>query len=1047
MKKPLLVLVSTSIVGLLNGCGTAIQLPPPVATHFSVTTASTPQIAGMAFNITVTALDASNSVVTSYVGTVHFASSDAQAVLPGDSTLPTGTKVFSVTLKTAVSQTITVTDTAGALTPSTSSSISVNAAATSRLSVMAPASASSGTAFNFTVTAQDQFSNTTTTYSGMVQFSSSDGSAALPPNATLTNGTRSFSATLKSTTNQTITVTDTSSASISGTSNSISVSPSALTHFSVTAPLATISGTAFSFIVTALDASNNVLSAYSGTVHFTSSDAVAKLPTDSALTNGTATFSATLMTSGNQTITAQDKTSITGISNFIRVSGPATHFSVSAPSTATRGRAITFTVTPFDASNNPAPAYSGSVHFFSTDGLALLPADTLLTGTPSFFVTFKTTGNQTITVTDAVIPTITGTSNTIDVTPPAPLVITSGQPPNGTVGSPYGTPVMVCHDGAFLYYFELTATGGISGRHGYSWSGSSLPPGLQVTTITFAPPNCPTGTIPVIEGTPTSAGTFTFSISVTDAEIPRVTTTYPYTITINTKAASATEKVPADESRNTHHHYKLFDVGTFGGPASQYSVPSSAGLNNRGTATGVADTSIPDPNCFFDCMVDHAFEWKNGVTTDLGTLPGGPSSFAYAVNKRGLIVGQSQIGSIDTLTGAPEVRGVLWRNGQVIDLGTLGGNASNANAINDRGQVVGAATNLTIDPFANVPQAPCHVLTTGLPPSCSVFTFAANSLFSASTTETRAFLWQDSFMRDLGTLGGPDSSALINNDRGEVAGWSYTSFVANPSTGVPTVDPFLWSSDDGKMTDLGSLGGTFGAPFFLNNRGQVIGVSNLAGDLIVHPFIWSKSEGMKDLGTLGGTYGHPNWINDDGEIVGFSDLVGDQTGHAFLWRDGVMTDLGTLGTDPASEAGSINSHGQIVGGTFIFGGSDLRGWLWENGGPIVDLEKLVLPGSGLTVIAGNLINDRGEIAGRGMLPNGHTHAILLIPCDEIHPEVEGCDYDTVDPETAVQLNPAPITPAPAASPSKLSPAEMMPRFRSPRPGRDRRYGTTQTSPR
>ncbi|HET8925999.1 MAG TPA: hypothetical protein VFN26_23645 [Candidatus Acidoferrum sp.] len=504
-------------------------------------------------------------------------------------------------------------------------------------------------------------------------------------------------------------------------------------------------------------------------------------------------------------------------------------------------------------------------------------------------------------------------------------------------------------------------------------------------------------------------------------------------------AGMAAPNAAAQEATTKHHHYKLFDVGTFGGPASQYSVPSSAGLNNRGTATGVADTPIPDPNCFFDCFVDHAFVWKNGVTTDLGTLPGGPSSFAYTVNNYGLIVGQSQNGSIDPLTGAPEVRGVLWRNDQVIDLGTLGGNASNANAINDRGQVVGAATNATSDPFANAPQAACKVLETGLFP-CSGFTFANNALFSNSTTETRAFLWQNGFMRDLGTLGGPDSAGLINNAHGEVAGWSYTSFVANPSTRVPTVDPFLWSPEDGKMTDLGSLGGTFGAPFFLNNRGEVIGVSNLAGDQVVHPFIWSKAEGMKDLGSLGGTYGHPNWINDAGEVVGFSDLAGDQTGHAFLWRNGVMTDLGTIGTDPASEAGSINSQGQIVGGSFIFGGLDLHGWLWENGGPIIDLDELVLPGSGLVVFGGNLINDRGEIAGRGRLPNGDEHAILLIPCDENHPDIAGCDYSLVDAAT-VQNSAAPIPTAnTAATSANLTPREMTDRMRALLSKRNRRFG-------
>jgi probable HAF family extracellular repeat protein len=471
------------------------------------------------------------------------------------------------------------------------------------------------------------------------------------------------------------------------------------------------------------------------------------------------------------------------------------------------------------------------------------------------------------------------------------------------------------------------------------------------------------------------------------------------------------------DQHKQHHHYKLIDIGTFGGPASQFSVPSSAGLNNRGTATGVADTSLPDPyspNCFFDCFVDHAFVSSDGITTDLGTLSGGPSSFAYTINSHGLVVGQSQNGSIDPLTGLPEVRGVLWRNGQIIDLGTLGGNASNANAINDRGQVVGGATNTTSDPFANAPQAACQVLeTTG---QCSGFTFSYNALFSNSTTETHAVIWKDNLMLDLGTLGGPDSTALINNDDGQVAGWSYTSFVANPSTGTPTVDPFLWSPEDDKMVDLGGLGGTFGAPFFMNDRGQVIGVSNLAGDVIVHPFLWSRSEGMKDLGGLGGTYGHPNWINDKGEVIGFSDFEGDQTGHAYLWRDGVMMDLGTLGTDPASEAGSINSQGQIVGGTFVFNGPDLHGWLWEHGGPIVDLENLILPGSSLTVIAGNYINDLGEIGGRGTLPNGDTHAMLLIPCDENHPGVEGCDYSLVDVAVATRENPASVVQNPATTP-------------------------------
>jgi probable HAF family extracellular repeat protein len=224
------------------------------------------------------------------------------------------------------------------------------------------------------------------------------------------------------------------------------------------------------------------------------------------------------------------------------------------------------------------------------------------------------------------------------------------------------------------------------------------------------------------------------------------------------------------------------------------------------------------------------------------------------------------------------------------------------------------------------------------------------------------------------------------------------------------------------LMPTGAPGGTLCG---LNSRGQAVGASNLEGDLLTHPFLWSKTEGMKDLGTLGGTFGHPDWINDVGEVVGFSLTPGDLVGHAFLWRGGVMTDLGTVGTDPDSEGNSINAQGQVVGTSFdLAAGIDLHGFLWEHGGPIVDLNTLVPPGSGLTVLSALDINDRGEIAGNAVLPNGDLHAVLLIPCDEDHSEIEGCDFNTVDSDTAARVRPAQIT-APSAESSfaNLSPAE------------------------
>jgi len=353
------------------------------------------------------------------------------------------------------------------------------------------------------------------------------------------------------------------------------------------------------------------------------------------------------------------------------------------------------------------------------------------------------------------------------------------------------------------------------------------------------------------------------------------------------------------------------------------------------------------------------FRWQKGVLTDLGALSGGFNSAVSGINARGWIAGFSQNGVIDPVTTLPSTHAVLWKNRKPIDLGTLGGYVSNAVYVNDGGQVVGFATFDAIpDPF---------------------------SPFGASV---HTFLWENGVMRDVGTLGGPDSlpsAGGINQRNGLVAGLSYINSIPNPGTGIPTVDPFLWNN--GTMTDLGTLGGTIGSASLANNRGQVAGVSDLAGDLIFHPFLWTKGV-LKDLGTLGGDTGTPTGLNDAGAVVGWADLPGSQTCGAFLWKDGVMKDLGRIGSDPCSKARAINSHGQVVGST-----SDctfaLHAFLWEKGGPMVDLNELVRSNAGFQMLIADNINERGEIAGTGV-PAGCDnidtcgHVFLLIPCDENH---------------------------------------------------------------
>jgi hypothetical protein len=287
--------------------------------------------AGVAGTETVTAKDSSGNTATDYRGTVHFTSTDPQAVLPPDyafTAADAGVHPFNITLKTAGNRSITATDTTTSSITGSQSGIIVAPAAADHLTVDTPATVTAGAPFNVTVTARDPFSNQATGYVGTVAFTSSDSGTGvvLPANYTFTasdNGLHTFSngATLIHAGSQTITATDTTTTSITGTS-ALTVVAAALHHFSITAAGTVAAGVPFDLIVTAQDAYGNTVTGYTGTVTFTTSDQDpnVSLPPDYTFTsgdNGTHTFSggATLYTMGMQTITVTDTSdnTITGI--------------------------------------------------------------------------------------------------------------------------------------------------------------------------------------------------------------------------------------------------------------------------------------------------------------------------------------------------------------------------------------------------------------------------------------------------------------------------------------------------------------------------------------------------------------------------------------------------------------------------------------------------------------------------------------------------------------------------------------------------------------
>jgi probable HAF family extracellular repeat protein len=480
------------------------------------------------------------------------------------------------------------------------------------------------------------------------------------------------------------------------------------------------------------------------------------------------------------------------------------------------------------------------------------------------------------------------------------------------------------------------------------------------------------------------------------------------------------------EHKQEHHHYKLVQIGTFGGPNSSnaWAGIGNKTLNSRGTVTGEGDTTASDPYCLVFCFLADAFQWDDGLATKLVGLPANANgTYADSINARGWVSGISGNGATDPLTGYPEMEAVLWEHGKIRELGTLGGNGSAAYAINDYGQVVGAALNEVPDPFSNgFPAAYCGSTL------CISDGYFYGALFFPALTQTHAVLWQNGSIRDLGTLGGPDSVAWQINDRSQIAGQSYINSTPNATTGVPTIDPFF-IGEDGEMVDLGNpLGGTVTWTTGLNNRGEVIGAMSVAGDTGWHPFLWSNGV-IKDLGTLGADCGTPTAINDAGDVVGAA--CSPTSFFPVLWRKGVLINLGLVPGETCGEAYGINSSRQIVGESGVCGtGIPGLGWLWENGGPAIDLNTLIVPGSGIHFAHAVSINDRGEISGEGLLPNGDHRAALLIPCDESHGGVVDCDYGMVEVGAATSAVSTPITkPRSAASESNTSPIDLLRKHR------------------
>jgi hypothetical protein len=303
----------------ITGMQLGIVVTPLAATALVVTGFPSPFDAGDPGAFMVTAKDIYGNTATSYLGTVHFTSSDPKADLPDDYTFTAadaGSHIFAADLKTAGTQSITATDAANGFMGS-QTGIVVTPAALDHIAFTNPSTVTAGTPFPITVTLQDAYNNTVTSYTGTVHFTTSQGAQADYTFTSADMAGRTFTVTLVHAGTLTVTGTDTSGTGATGMTT-ITVTPAAASYLVVAGfPSPATTGQPNTFTVTAYDAYGNVATGYTGTVHFTSDTSHVDLPADYTFTAadaGTHTFAATFHRSGTFYLAATDTSnpSITG---------------------------------------------------------------------------------------------------------------------------------------------------------------------------------------------------------------------------------------------------------------------------------------------------------------------------------------------------------------------------------------------------------------------------------------------------------------------------------------------------------------------------------------------------------------------------------------------------------------------------------------------------------------------------------------------------------------------------------------------------------------